>query len=154
MLIRNKTTHDHSGILDVARQLPHWFTKDGLLQLEKDLNLQYGLITTESDRIVGFITYFSNQGEATIGWMGVLPECRRHGIGKTLIFQLKRELLNLNISTLYVSTLGDSVDYEPYAQTRAFYRKNGFTNFKSISHADNPAYEEELVLKCNIGLSQ
>lgn len=47
---------------------------------------------------------------------------------------------------MLVETLGESVDYEPYDRTRAFYRAAGFRDFKSVM-TDNPGMPESLTLK-------
>jgi hypothetical protein len=51
------------------------------------------------------------------------------------------------VKTLQVYTLGDSVDYEPYERTRAFYRALGFVDFKREPHPDNPECPESLFLR-------
>jgi GNAT superfamily N-acetyltransferase len=78
--------------------------------------------------------------------MGVLPDQQRKGFGKQLLNRLVDDLRSNRVSELYVRTLGDSVEYEPYAKTRAFYRANGFQDFQRIQHPENPEYEEELLL--------
>jgi hypothetical protein len=49
------------------------------------------------------------------------------------------------IEELRVGTLGDSVAYEPYVGTRAFYRTLGFADFKH-ERLDNPECPEKLIL--------
>lgn len=133
-------------VVKIALALPEWFTVNGIELIKKDILFQSGLLATKDEQTIGFLTFFVNQGEATIGWMGVLPKFHKNGIGTALIGELKNLLLMNDIHTVLVSTLGDSVDYEPYAKTRAFYRKNGFNDHKIIPHLDNPEQEEELVL--------
>lgn len=80
-------------------------------------------------------------------WMGVLPTAHRKGIGRALISELIQDFKSQGITSIYVSTLGDTVEYPPYAETRAFYRAVGFSDFKRLQHPDNPECEEELILK-------
>ena len=50
------------------------------------------------------------------------------------------------MTTVEVETLGESVDYEPYERTRAFYRAIGFRDFKRVM-TDNPGMPESLTLQ-------
>lgn len=138
---------DVSGIMKVAIALPQWFTEGGLASIKRDIYFQSGLVAENENQIIGFLTFFVNQGVATIGWMGVLPNYHRIGIGFQLITELRSILANHTIRIIEVSTLGDSVDYEPYSRTRAFYRKNGFVDFQKIQHPNNSEQEEELILR-------
>jgi GNAT superfamily N-acetyltransferase len=114
--------------------------------MQVDLPYQKGWIAWEGSRPLGFISFFVNQAKGEIGWMGVLPDQQRKGFGKQLLNRLVDDLRSNRVSELYVRTLGDSVEYEPYAKTRAFYRANGFQDFQRIQHPENPEYEEELLL--------
>jgi ribosomal protein S18 acetylase RimI-like enzyme len=150
MIIRQMTSQEKFNSLEIAASLPHWFTSKGLELLRKDIALQLSIVAVEQDQVVGFLTYFVDQGTATIGWMGVHPEQHRKGVGSFLLKELFDLLKADKVSKVFVSTLGDSVDYAPYNQTRSFYRKNGFNNFKIIKHPDNPEQEEELILYAEI----
>jgi GNAT superfamily N-acetyltransferase len=142
----NPTLYD--GIIEIAKLLPKWFTKTGIQNLSLDIKHQKGFVFRSAEnQIFGFITYFVNQGEAQIGWMGVHPDHHRKEVGFKLLKGLENYLIETGVSVLLVSTLGDAVDYEPYARTRAFYRKNGFSDFKKILHSENPECEEELILR-------
>lgn len=141
---------DFPQIEVIAKALPQWFTTGGLASIRKDIYFQSGIIAEDKNQIVGFVTYFVNQGIATIGWMGVLPTSHRHGIGTSLLSELRTILKQHDIKAILVSTLGDAVEYEPYARTRAFYRKNGFVDYQKIQHPDNPEQEEELILRTEI----
>ena len=55
-------------------------------------------------------------------------------------------LTALRMREIAVSTLGDSVDYPPYAQTRSFYLANGLAVYRR-SQTDNPGCPEELLLR-------
>lgn len=138
-------------ILEIARALPSWFTQSGIRSMQVDLRYQPGWVATLEDRIVGFISFFVNQGKAEIGWIGVLPDLHRGGIGRLLLEQLITLLRAEQIAELYVHTLGDSVEYEPYRKTRAFYRGMGFQDFKRIANPDNPECEEDLILLLKLG---
>jgi GNAT superfamily N-acetyltransferase len=144
--LRPLSEADLESVLEVARALPQWFTPTGLELMQVDLPYQKGWIAWEGSRPLGFISFFVNQAKGEIGWMGVLPDQQRKGFGKQLLNRLVDDLRSNRVSELYVRTLGDSVEYEPYAKTRAFYRANGFQDFQRIQHPENPEYEEELLL--------
>jgi GNAT superfamily N-acetyltransferase len=150
MQIREMKADDHQDAIAIALALPQWFTKSGLESIRKDIRFQTGLVAVEVGKIIGFVTFFVNQGVATIGWMGVLPEIQRSGVGLSLLQELKLLLQKSNVRRILVSTLGDSVDYEPYARTRSFYRKFGFADFQHLLHPENPEQEEELILSIDI----
>lgn len=141
---------DHTVILEIAKALPQWFTSGGIESITKDIQFQDGIVAFEDNRAIGFLTFFVNQGIANIGWMGVLPEFHRRGVGEKLLQELRVVLLKHQITSILVGTLGDSVVYEPYERTRAFYRKNGFVDFQKIPHPENPEQEEELILRSEI----
>lgn len=138
MLIRKMNSEDLSNIMKVAKTLPQWFAEGGLAFLSKDIPFQSGIIAEENG-FIGFLTFYVNQGVATIGWMGVLPSNHRVGVGSQLLIELKKILAIHKIKTIVVSTLGDSVDYEPYNRTRSFYRKNGFVDFQKIPYPESRA---------------
>lgn len=150
MLIRKISNIDLPAILKIAESLPQWFTASGLESVESDLPFQSGFVAVEHDHVIGFITFFVNQGSATIGWMGIAPSHHRNGIGRALLAELRSYLKTFKIKSILVSTLSDAVEYEPYGRTRAFYRSNGFFDLQRIEHPENPEYEEELILKCNL----
>ncbi len=148
--IQKMTEMDKPLVLDIAKSLPKHFTKKGVEYISSDFHSQQGFVFRTNDKPVGFITYFSNQGSTEIGWMGVKPDLQRKGVGAQLLKHLCQELIKNNCSALVVKTLDESVDYEPYEQTRAFYLKNGFGKFQVIQHPDNPECEAELVLRMSL----
>lgn len=118
--------------------------------MQVDLRYQPGWVATLEDRIIGFVSFFVNQGKAEIGWIGVRPNLHRGGTGRLLLERLVTTLRSAQIGELYVHTLGDAVEYEPYRKTRAFYRGMGFRDFKRIANPDNPECEEDLILLLKI----
>jgi len=146
MDIRPTTPDDADAIMAIARFLPQWFTKTGLEHLATDLKFQAGLVAVEGEGVIGFLTYFVYEAIGNIGWMGVEPNSQRHGIGRELVARFEHLMKAAGVGQLQVWTLGDSVDYEPYARTRAFYRAMGFTDYKREKH-DNPECPESLHLR-------
>lgn len=146
---RYNVTGDFKHCIEIAKALPEWFTTGGVKHMSIDLRFQQGFVAVYDSRIIGFLSFFVNESVARIGWMGVLPEFHRQGIGRKLIERLISELKQAGVCELRVNTLGDSVEYEPYAETRAFYRRIGFKDFQRIKQ-DNPECPELLILVKNI----
>lgn len=114
--------------LDVAKALRTHFDDDAMERMPEDLRSQ-DLHVAENDDgvVVGFIAVrVDSGGEAEITWMGVRPDLRGQGIGTALLSATVEDLLEKGVERLTVRTLADTVDYEPYEATRAFYRSRGF----------------------------
>jgi GNAT superfamily N-acetyltransferase len=134
-------------VLQIIEALPDWFDNDARTRaIPIDLQFQEVFVAEDGGRIVGFITLYIAEGRMNIGWLGVQPDHHRKGIGGKLIKAAEDFCHQNGIDELAVYTLGDSVDYEPYEYTRAFYLKQGFTIFQR-SETDNPGCPEEIKLK-------
>ena len=64
---------------------------------------------------------------AEIYWLGIDPDRHRRGVGRALVEAVERRLREEEARFLFVQTLHPGVDYEPYARTRAFYERLGFS---------------------------
>jgi GNAT superfamily N-acetyltransferase len=148
--IREMTHEDFAGIQALAASLIGWFSIEGQEMISRDIHFQHGLVAEVDGIIVGFILFYSNQGVAHIGWMGVDRTMHRQGIGTALLERMLDTLRAANAIEVRVSTLGDSADYEPYERTRAFYLKHGFVEHQRILH-DSESMPEELILRRFIG---
>jgi ribosomal protein S18 acetylase RimI-like enzyme len=147
--IRKGNASDLPIIIEIAKTLKGWFTERGVGYIEQDLEFQ-GLIMAEADsEPVGFLSYFLYEGVGRIGWMGVLNSFHRQGIGEALFFEFEKEMKKRGIDTLQVHTLGDGINYEPYEQTRTFYRKMGFNTYL-VEATENPECPENLILRKKI----
>ncbi len=146
IIIRKAKADEFDDVLNIASSLKEWFTKAGVRHIEQDLEFQSVFLAEAASGIVGFLSYFLYDGVGHIGWMGVLKDYHRNGIGEMLIKQFEMEMMNCSIATLQVYTLGDGVDYKPYEQTRYFYRKMGFKNYR-VETTDNPECPESLTLR-------
>lgn len=128
---RPKREEDCESMLEVARALPQWFTPEGLADMVEDFKLHEGFVATAGDKIVGFITYEALALDlAELSWIAVHPAYQHQGVGKRLLQLLEERLVAQGVRNLQVSTLADNVTYEPYARTRAFYRANGFQDYR------------------------
>ena len=142
-------TKHHDGVFAVAKTLPRWFTERGRSHLAVDLRHQKGLVALRGEQVVGFLSYYVAEAAAHIGWMGVRRSEHRGGVGRALIASLVDVLRAAGIESVLVDTLGDGVDYEPYALTRAFYRGVGFEDHACIKQ-DEPEWPERLTLRLSL----
>lgn len=130
-VIRPIEEGDAPSILLLARSLVKWFIAEGLDQMGRDLNLHEGFVAVRGDRILGFVTWTAiDEAVASLSWIGVAEEEHRRGIGRVLFQALVAELRRKGFRHVEVSTVADSVDYEPYAATRRFYRAMGFVDHR------------------------
>jgi GNAT superfamily N-acetyltransferase len=145
MRIRPLTAADRDAVVAIAEGLPQWFTAGGVASIWVDAAHQRGYVTEDGGRAVAFLTFFVHERVAQIGGMGVRPEHHRRGLGRALVARLVADLAPAGVAAVHVATLGDGVDYEPYARTRAFYRAMGFADFR-CERLDDPECPERLVL--------
>jgi ribosomal protein S18 acetylase RimI-like enzyme len=114
--------------MDVAKALRSHFDDDAMERMPEDLQSQsLHVAENEDGEVVGFIAVRVDGGkDAEITWMGVRPDRQGQGIGTALVSAAVEDLLEQGVERLMVRTLADTVDYEPYEATRAFYRSRGF----------------------------
>lgn len=141
------TSDDVVAVLAVARALPEWFNAAGLAQIAAEVPHQQGAVAEVEGEVVGFVTWCTHDdGVGEIAWLGVSAGCHRRGIGSRLLAFAEDDLRSSGVTEVLVETLGESVDYEPYEGTRAFYRAAGFRDFESMM-LDNPGMPEALTLE-------
>ncbi len=133
--IRPAVAADLEGMLAIARRLPAWFNDDGIAEMTQDFQTHGGLVADDDGTVAGFITFGPSPhtpepGLLEITWLGVDPGRRRSGLGRQLVAALVERCRTQETHTLQVSTIADSVDYPPYAETRAFYRAVGFADYR------------------------
>lgn len=143
MLIR---TLDHAGDADacdtIVAGLPEWFGADqGRADCAVAVRSQRGLVAEGAAGIGGFVTWEMRNGFAEITWMAVRANARRNGLGRALLGALVDQLRAEGIGELRVKTLSSRDPYPPYAETRAFYRANGFEAIEELDiwGPENPA---------------
>jgi len=102
----------------------------------------------EDENIAGFVTYVIAVDEmaAELTWIAVHPNYHRKGIGRCLVEALKEVLVSLDVSAIEVSTVADSVEYEPYARTRSFYHALGFSDVR-VDIGWYPSGDDRLLLR-------
>jgi ribosomal protein S18 acetylase RimI-like enzyme len=146
--IRQIIREDHATIVAMAKLLPQWFTELGIQRIARDLQTQNGLVALEDENIAGFVTYAITVDEtaAELTWIAVHPNLHRKGIGRSLVEALEEVLVRLGASALEVSTVADSVEYEPYARTRSFYHALGFSDIR-VDRGWYPSGDDRLLLR-------
>jgi ribosomal protein S18 acetylase RimI-like enzyme len=127
----------------IVRGLPEWFgMQEGIDQAKIAVRTNDGLVATEADEVVGFLTWSRPRPvSAEITWMAVRADRRRHGHGRALIDGLVERLAADRTRLLFVKTLSDTEPYAPYAETRRFYQASGFQPALDLDlwGPDNPA---------------
>jgi GNAT superfamily N-acetyltransferase len=124
----------------IVRGLPYHFgMEEGRIACARAVREQEGLVATEGDEVVGFLTWEPRFDEAAeITWMAIRQDRRRRGIGAMLLNRLGQDLARTGRRTLAVLTLSEN-DPDPtpepddgYQTTRAFYRANGFVPVRDL----------------------
>ncbi len=133
-------------IIEFARDLPEWFTKEALVQIGKDLIENQCISEEIMGNLIGFLIYKIEGEKCIINWMGVKKEEQRKGIGKKLILELEEICKGKEVKFIEVDTLAETEDYEPYERTRKFYFSVGFKKFDFIPKGFD-GKEDKLVLR-------
>jgi ribosomal protein S18 acetylase RimI-like enzyme len=127
----------------IVAGLPEWFgNEQGIRDCAEAVRSQGGLGAVDDGELVGFLTWeLRDPGVAEITWMAVRADTRRSGIGRALLGALVERLTADGIARLDVKTLSERDPYPPYAETRAFYRANGFADVAELDiwGPENPA---------------
>lgn len=131
--------------IEIAKELPEWFTPEAIKQIEKDLKN----CKTLSDEGKGFIIYYFEDKKCFIKWMAVRKGFQGQGIGKKLIKQLENICRENKISEIETDTLAETEDYKPYESTRKFYHSVGFKDVEVIKKG-YPQGSDKLILRKNI----
>lgn len=119
----------------VLRTLPEWFgIESALLRYAREAAEQPTFAVRRSGVLIGFATVRRHFPEAAeITCIAVRSKDRGSGVGRRLVEALESWLVSERVRWLQVKTLSAS-RYDPnYAQTRAFYRRQGFEPFEEIT---------------------
>ena len=138
---------DHQDVVHIMKQLPDWFNAKARQHVKIDLDFHQGFVAEDSTgEPVGFLTYYVYEAIGVIGWLGVLSDKHRTGVGTDLLAAFEAEMVQNGIHLVQVYTLSDSVDYPPYEGTRQFYFKNKFIEYRRVQTND-PDCPEKLYLR-------
>jgi ribosomal protein S18 acetylase RimI-like enzyme len=127
--VRELEPPDAAACDAIVAGFPEWFgNEQGIRDCAVAVRSQTGLVATEGTGVTGFLTWTHDRerGVAEITWMAVRADLRRGGIGRSLLGALIDRLQEEQVHRLDVKTLSERAAYAPYAETRSFYRANGF----------------------------
>lgn len=138
-MIRPLAPSDADACDAVILTLPYHFgDEDGRAECARAVRTQDGLVALEEGEVVGFLTLARHDPRsAEITWMAVRADRRGHGIGGRLIERAVDDLSRDGVELLSVLTVADSEpderDSDNYADTRAFYRTQGFVALRELA---------------------
>jgi GNAT superfamily N-acetyltransferase len=127
-------------------ELPDWFgIPEAVDEYADRAERATAVVAVANGLEVGLLTLVRHTAfAAEIDVMAVKPEYHRQGVGRALLDRAERLLERDGVEYLQVKTLADTVDYEPYARTRAFYTACGFRPlqiFPELWDPENPALQ-------------
>ncbi len=130
-VLRPLRPEDAAPVHELAARLGKWFDPEGLRGIDRDVVSHPGYVAAQAGRLVGFILWARVDPDvADLSWVGVVEELQHRGIGTALLDAVIVDLRAARVRFLEVSTVADTMEYEPYAATRRFYRSRGFRDFR------------------------
>ena len=139
-----------SGSGALCRQLleglPDWFgVPEAIDEYVVKAERATAVVAISDGREVGLLTLVRHTAfAAEIDVMAINPAYHRRGVGRAIVERAERLLAQDGVEYLQVKTLADTVEYEPYASTRAFYAACGFRPlqvFPDLWDPENPALQ-------------
>ena len=126
MKIRKATGKDLKESIKIAKELKEWFTKEAIKNMQIDFETNNLIVAIDKNKVVGFLCYNSYEGFIQLVWMGIKRGCQNKGVGTALLNWLVKFSRGIGAKEIEAETLPATYKYEPYNQTRAFYKKHGF----------------------------
>jgi GNAT superfamily N-acetyltransferase len=137
-----------SGALcrELLDELPDWFgIPEAVDEYVVKAERATAVVAIADTREVGLLTLIRHTAYAAeIDVTAVKPDHHRRGIGRAMVDRAEHLLARDGVEYLQVKTLADTVEYEPYARTRAFYAACGFRPlqvFPDLWDPENPALQ-------------
>ena len=133
--LRQATTEDVPAMTALMVSLWEWFTPEAGEEVRaEDARLPGLLALNEDEQVVGFVLWEQRVDECEVKWIAVAREHHGQGIGKMLMAAVADRARETGASRLRVATVAPTVQYEPYARTRAFYEACGFELERTQAH--------------------
>lgn len=128
LTVRSIKTEDIPACIKILRNLPQWFgIEESILEYGQNLRSLDGFVAEHEGSIVGFVGLKRyGQFSIEIDVVGVQPDLRRSGVGRTLLKYVETNAITPLTRLLHMKTLAPSDPDENYAQTRAFWEANGY----------------------------
>jgi len=129
---------------EILEKLPKWFGNKQALDeyVEQVKEFPFWAALDQNQKCLGFFSakiHYGHTGDIFV--CGVHPEYHHQGIGKTLYEAVENYFVLSGCKYVIVKTLSDTVNFEPYAMTREFYKSIGFESLITLTEmwdADNP----------------
>ena len=126
--LRHGTPEDVPAMAALMESLPEWFTAEAVGEVRKAGATMPGLVALDrAGTLIGFLLWQPRQSECEITWIAVRRDRHRQGVGRTLMARMLELVQKAGVKHVRVATVAPTVEYEPYARTRAFYEARGFT---------------------------
>ena len=114
---------------EILERLPEWFGNKQALDeyVEEVKGIPYYVAVNNANEYIGFFSikvHYQHTGDIFV--CGVLPEYQHKGVGKAIYQVVENHLIQRGCKYVIVKTLSDTVDFEPYARTREFYKSFSF----------------------------
>lgn len=127
ILLRETTPEDAPALAALLERLPEWFTAEEVETVRAVAADLPGLAAiNENDAVIGFLVWEQRLDEWEICWIAVAKELHRRGTGQMLLARMLEQVRESGVKRVRVKTVAPTVEYEPYARTRAFYEACGF----------------------------
>ena len=146
--LRIEVRKSGSGALcrELLNELPDWFgIPESVDEYVVNAERATAVVAIANGLEVGLLTLLKHTAfAAEIDVMAVKPDHHRQGIGRAILDRAECVLAQDGVEYLQVKTLADTIDYEPYARTRAFYLACGFRPlqvFAELWDPENPALQ-------------
>lgn len=127
VIVREASSEDLPAMAELMESLPEWFTKDAVEEVRGLCPASPGLVgVDEAGATAGFLLWERRGEECEIKWIAVARERHRQGIGRMLVARLLELMAAIGLHRICAATVAPTVEYDPYARTRAFYEACGF----------------------------
>lgn len=118
--------------LELARPMQA-FNDDGLETMAEELPTLETVVAFEGETLVGFASVTDHGPKVCeLRWMAVRETHRNQGVGTRLLDRVCERMVADGGRLLTVKTLADTVSFEPYVRTRAFYENRGFLHVETV----------------------
>ncbi len=144
MIKKITSPEERSEVCDkILRSLPKWFgIESSIVDYVKDVKSMETWVSYSNNELTGFISINKhNAATAEIHVIGVIEAFHKKGVGKLLIHEAEKYLVEQKFKYLTVKTLSELRADENYEKTRHFYLAMGFASvevFKTLWGEHNP----------------